>query len=346
MRIKYIIEDCVTVSRSSETKIRVHYQVDKHRTGIGAIPIEGIRKIERADILVALITEVNPNIVYELAIRNMLRPGTILIVRDRGLLPIYTEGFAHIDYNDERDSPVYAAMAMIKADLTETLAWDRLSSDDIPDSLRTIIETSDQRMVFELQCALEQLEREPPKLPYWTAEVVRDLDPGRVLSSWQSYVPYAILRIKWLKRDESGNCDPAQMDGEPVVASGNEGFKELINREEELPSPDSVNPLTLPRMITLINQYMTKSDIDAFKEDHERFYKEIILRDNYGLASVPIRFRSEERQHPKCHGRTYTQTLVARRTVGNKAYPHSVYLLIAYLEEPTPNVKSGLPSPV
>jgi hypothetical protein len=76
-------------------------------------------------------TETNANVVYELAIRNMVRPGTILIVRDRDSLPIYTKDFSHIAYEHEDDEAMHIEMERIAVDYKIPLDWNKLEEDDV-----------------------------------------------------------------------------------------------------------------------------------------------------------------------------------------------------------------------
>jgi hypothetical protein len=74
MRIKYIIERKIEVyHRHNDPLSRLNYNVTVFKAEIGAIPSNAIDRIAGTDIVVALITEKNVNVVYELAVRNIFR---------------------------------------------------------------------------------------------------------------------------------------------------------------------------------------------------------------------------------------------------------------------------------
>ena len=74
MRIKYLVENKIDVlPQGRPAGRRISYDVNVFRARTGYIPEDGLTHIDTADVLLALITEQNVNVIYELAIRNLLR---------------------------------------------------------------------------------------------------------------------------------------------------------------------------------------------------------------------------------------------------------------------------------
>jgi len=81
LRIKYLIENVIEVQLlPGEPESKINYKVKHARTEVGSIPDEALRTLLNADILIGLITEVNVNVIYELAVRNLLK-GTLISKR-------------------------------------------------------------------------------------------------------------------------------------------------------------------------------------------------------------------------------------------------------------------------
>ena len=105
-RLKYLVEHMTEVlpqGRSPDTILK--YKVDVLKAPIGYIPDDALTAIDSADVLIALITEQNINVIYEIAIRNLLHDETIILLGPNAgtVLPIYLQSMAHIEY--ERANP-------------------------------------------------------------------------------------------------------------------------------------------------------------------------------------------------------------------------------------------------
>src|SRR5262249_30393939 len=93
------------------------YSIAIHRFEVGvSIPKNVAPSIAKADVLIALITELNANVIYELAIRNMLKSEVLLIVHDPESLPIYVKDFGRIDYDRVTGEILKSTMNRIVAD--------------------------------------------------------------------------------------------------------------------------------------------------------------------------------------------------------------------------------------
>jgi len=331
MRIKYLIERKVQVKKRRPTECLVDYKVDKHRNGAGLISPEGIRKIASADVLVALMTEINVNVAFELAVRNMLRPEVILIVRDPAAVPVYAHDLARIGYDHADNKRIHSVIDNIAEDHGQSLDWDDLEP---PEELRRALDSIDGHMTRELRGALTLLE-ESPSRSIFEQELTQDLDPGRVLGSWNTYVPYAVFRINWQRKASPQGYNDKDREGEPMVVSGNEKLRQFIDWEERtLAPPGQPGALSLPEMIVRIGSFMSEDVRKKFLEDQDRLYNKVILGGGFGSAKEPIVFTED---HPRFGGKRYLPTLVALRRVGNVALPHSMFLVVAYVENASPN---------
>ena len=327
MRVKYLIEKKVKIRRKDNCL--VEYSVDKHKTGAGLISPEGISKIASADILVALMTEVNVNVAFELAVRNMLRPEVILIVKDLAAVPVYAHDLARIAYDHADNKRTYSVLDGIVEEHGESLDWDNLEPTE---ELQRQLDSIDGHMTRELRGALTRLEENPPKNSIFEDDLIQDLDPGRVLASWDSDVPYAVFRIKWRRKASIQGYDDNDKEGDPVVVSGNDELRNFINWKPKL----TPGALSLPQMVNRVGSFMSEEIKKAFMDDQLRLYEEVILGGGFGCAEAPIVFND---RHPKLRRKTYLPTLLARRTVGDQACAHSMYLVVAYVENAIQNGK-------
>ena len=104
-RLKYIIEDkCQVVPIGSHTTgMRVTYDVEVARTVMGQIPENALAQISNADILIALLSERNPTVTYELGYRRARESETpvILMVDSKDDLPVYESAVAYQDWKQD-----------------------------------------------------------------------------------------------------------------------------------------------------------------------------------------------------------------------------------------------------
>jgi hypothetical protein len=73
LRLKYIIEEkCRVTPKSGDTTHPIQYDTRLFKSNSGDISTDALRLINEADVLVAMILDTNVNVIYELAIRNLL----------------------------------------------------------------------------------------------------------------------------------------------------------------------------------------------------------------------------------------------------------------------------------
>jgi len=337
MRIKYIVENHVHVvpEGSLEDGPRIEYNVEVFREPVGSIPEDAIDTVADADVVIALLTEMNVNVIYELAVRNLLKDEPILIVTDKSKerIPVYLKDVAFIDYDHPTTQAITKQIEWLSASIkaAPSLNWKKL--DAIPDQLRETIDDPDnQYFKSEIQDALQKTEQ-PRQPPHFLRKHVIDLDPGNVLKTWVTYTPFSVVRIKWQRKRTPTQYDPADMIGEPVIYAANDDYIKLFGLKlRDVPDPDGPRALTVAALLDRLKPYIEPAHYDKFANDQTRLIKEIIFNDGVGQAQVPIQFND---RHPaRVHrNRAYLPDLLGKRIVGDDQSPHIVFLAVAFVEQ-------------
>ncbi|MFQ5991671.1 MAG: hypothetical protein ACE5NA_04455 [Nitrospiraceae bacterium] len=327
-RIKYLVEEKINVpTKGTENKIK--YKVDVYNLQVGQIPEAVVRGIATADILIGLLTEKNVNVIYELAVRNLLKDELLLMVKGdpEELVPIYLKDMAYIEYTGGETGQVADRIDKIANDQGRELYWGR----ETPDDLERAINSDDRTLQQNLEKALNRIEINTPKRPAYILDLVTDLDPGKLLSNWITYYRYGVVRIKWKRKSGGVVYLPEDMEGKPVFTDAGPRFHELFHYPQrmKLPDPDSGEALTVEKLLTRIRTLgiINPKDYEALIEDQKRVTREILYEDGYGRAEVPLRFN---RKHRTLANRAYLPTLVAKRTLGDTRRHHATYLLVIY----------------
>ena len=102
-RLKYIIENkCQVVPPGpGTTGTRVDYDVVVARTAMDKIPERALEQIRSADILIALLSEQNQAVAYELGYRRARERTVILMVDSQDDLPVYEKAVAYQDWRQD-----------------------------------------------------------------------------------------------------------------------------------------------------------------------------------------------------------------------------------------------------
>lgn len=329
MRIKYIVEKLIKVTATgAEHGSTIKYDVNVFRAPVGAVPENALDSVTGADIVIALLTERNINVIYELAIRNLLKDEPILIVQGdpEEVLPVYLKELAYVSYEHDKSTAVIQQIQRIAADQFPELDWNKPNR--IPDGLREAIDASDH-LRSEFEEAFERLERQAQRPPAFLRKHVIDLDPGLVLSTWTTYTPYSVVRINWSRRKGPLEYDPTDMIGEPVIYTGNREYMELFDLNvNEFPDPHGDNPLTLSNLLLRIKPYIEPGNFQKFEDDQLRLTQRIVLQDGYDQAEIPLQITDK---HPKFANKVLLPCLISKRVIGSTHSPHTTYLLVAFI---------------
>ena len=331
LRIKYLVEEKTQVAAHGNGS-RVRYHVEPCNLQVGHIPSTIVGRIAEADILIGLLTAANVNVIYELALRNVLKGEMILVVKGDPdeVVPIYLKEMAHIAYTDGDKKRVGERIQKIADDPDRPLHFEK----SIPDDLRSAIDDDDTTLGGNLQAALQSIETSPPSRPEHVRDLVKYLGPGNVLSGWVTYYPYSVVRIKWSKMSTADAYLPEDMEGPPVICSGNPELLSLFNYAgtSGLPSPDSDQALSLPAVIERLKHrnLVSGPDLDEFHAEQTQLQEDIILGNAPGRATVPLRFNGKHTEAYR--NKSFLPCLLGRRTVGDTSKPHTTYLLTAFVE--------------
>ncbi len=332
MWIKYVIEKSINVTPEGGLPDgpAIKYEVAVFREPAGQITEDAVDTLAQADVVVALLAERNINVIYELAIRNLLRDEPILILQGKpdDVLPVYLKDMAYIPYKNHKSANVIKQIKdTAKAGFPE-LDWNRPG--DIPPGLQQAIDASDH-FKTELQKSLQKFEDNPQRPPHFLRKHVVDLDSGRVLHSWSTYTPFSVVRIKWQRKRWPFEYDPADMIGKPVVYAANPDYLKMFNLEVgSFPDPDGENPVIVEDMIERLRIYIEPEHYKSFVEDQADLTKRIIFNDGIGGATVPMQFNDK---HQAYANEVYLPTLLGKRGVGSPQSRHVVFLAIAFIKD-------------
>ena len=332
MHVKYLVESRIKVTQQGGAPNNsLSYNVGVFRAPVGNIAEDALEAIDSADVLIALITEQNINVIFEIAVRNLLHDEFLILLRGDAMkiLPIYLHNMAHIEYetsgSDQDEKTIQKQIDSIATAPLPTLDWNAL--DKIPEELANAINLHGRRLESDLQKALQTIEDGPPRRPAFLRNLVKDLDPGRLLSSWITYLPYSVLRIRW-KHRSGDHYSVEDLQGDIIVYSANEAYLRLFDMATEFPDPDGVNALTFGELMTQINDYVDRRHMDKFKTDQKEATEKIIFEGRFATVQVPLRFN---RRHPHHPNSNYLPHLVAKRIVGDIGAPHSMFILITFI---------------
>lgn len=336
MRLKHIVEKHINVTNllnSDDPGIDVRYHVSVAHTEVGDIPEESLEKIVAAEIVIAMITNVNANVIYELAVRNLMKQETLMIVKgdSRKILPIYVQSMAYIEYDNTKFDAVSKTISTIAEDEAHYgLSWSELS--EIPEELIVAIEHKDQALIRTIERAFFKLETKPPQLPNALRKFASQTAPYNLLNSWVTYIPWSIMRICWSKRSGRHRYHDGDMRGEPVVCTSNEEFLQLFDQGGGVPDPDGDHPLTFSDMLSHVKPFFESHKYKKFEDDQSHLVQKIIYQGRNGVAKVPMEFNSEH-TNPAYRNKCYLPCLVGKLRVGDINVPHTTYLLINYIED-------------
>jgi hypothetical protein len=328
MRIKYLVENRVSVkARGSHDDIV--YVVMAYNLNVGDVAPKVITAIAEADVVVGLLTERNVNVVFELAVRNLLKDEMLLLVKGDpdDLVPIYLQGWARIRYDqvDVRDV----------IEQIEALAVAPLPHLDlyrpIPQGLVDVMEKREDRLAVELERALQDIELANfQRRPDYILDLAKYLDPGRMLAAWTTYYPYSVVRIRWKRRGSRTGYSPEDMDGPAVVYSANDEFMGLYNRAGKVPAPDGPDGLTAADLVMGLARDDIVENLEEFTRDNDRVSAKIVFGDGFAWSRVPLRLNQN---HPIAQYRksAYLPTMAGKRIIGAPERPHAAYYLVIYI---------------
>jgi hypothetical protein len=309
----------------------VIHVVKAYNLNVGDVAPKVITAIAEADVVIGLLTERNVNVIFELAVRNLLKDEMLLLVKGESsesndLVPIYLQGWARIRYDLAQARDItdrideLAAAAQPRLDLFSP----------IPEALVQVIGQRRDPLREELERALQDIEiANFQRRPDHILDLAKYLDPGRMLAAWTTYYPYSVVRIRWRKRSSRKGYTPEDMDGPAVVYSANDEFMSLYNRAGKLPCPDGPDALTAADLVMGLAHDDIVDNLEEFNRDNDRVAAKIIFGDGFAWSRVPLRLNQN---HPIAQYRktAYLPSMAGKRIIGDPERPHAAYYLIIY----------------
>ena len=339
-RVRHIVEDAIKVVREDAAGelSQIRYKVGICLARSGNISLRALTKLARSNIVVALLSEHNVNVIYELGIRNLHRPETIILVNrimaqeGREPIPVYLKESAYNLFSDPCDGICEAIDAH-----QPTLDWQTKA---LAPEVTAAMDETDRDLRDTLQQSFQELVDNPPRWLESMNEMARNRHPEGFLQGWSTYLPTSIVRINWKRRSDDLSYRPEDMDGAPVVADANYLFRRIFHIENLNLGPDYTSDITFDRLMHRIQPFITPQDYEDFLSEQVQLMNWIVLGNGHATAYVPLRFKEDSQEaeaklHPNqdIRGKVYLPCLTAKSTVGDPEHPHSTYLLISFVEQ-------------
>lgn len=318
-RLKYIVEKkCQVVPAGSSTKgMRVAYDVDVARTAMDKIPDNALNRIYNADILIALLSEHNLTVAYELGYRRARERTVILMVDSQDDVPIHERAVA---YQSWKQDEVLAQIDLIAGKDFPSLADFHV---DIPGALKDVIDARDDGLIRGLQLALQEIENDFVVLSPDPVQKLR----GMLSNAITRFYPFSLVEVRFSKLGEFED---------PKAPAKVVDFDEEFSRLYGYGSRDAAKgdrPLTLDRLLDRIEKYSDTEDWNKFLQEQVKLTETVIKGYGFARATVPIRINSSHTDDRfKC--KSFLPCVAAQVLDGNLDGPHRMYLLIAYIEVP------------
>jgi hypothetical protein len=314
-RLKYIIEEKCQVIPSPATGVRAAYNVDVARTIINEIPERALSEIHAADILIALLSERNFTVTYELGYRRgRERTPVMLMVDSQDDIPVYEAAEAYLVWKQD---DVLEEIARIAKNDFPTLVDFR---GDIPPSLKEVIDARDHALINNLQLALQEIENE---------FVVYEPDPvqkvrGMLSDAITRIYPCSVVEVRFSKRGEFEN---------PMAAATVVDFDDEFSRLYGYAGKGAAareGSLTLEKLLNRLEKFSDADDWNRFMQEQVKL-TETMIDYWFTRATVPIKINNA---HPidGFKGKSFLPCVIAQVIDSNLDGPHRMYLLVAYIE--------------
>jgi hypothetical protein len=315
-RLKYIIEEKCEVVPTGRyaTGNRLAYDVKVAKTSTDQIPRDALSKISSADILIALLSERNPTVTYELGYRRALESDTpvILLVDSRDDLPIYESAVA---YQEWPQDDVLGQINSIAGN--DFPALDGFEA-DMPGALKDVIDARDSGLIKNLSLALQEIESkfEPP-----APQKLRAM----LSSSITRFYPFSVVEVAFTARGEFEDPNVPAM-----VIDFDDEFSRLYDYVDKT-AAKSDTPFTLNKLLERIERYVDSDDWNEFLREQVELTETVVKNYGFARARVPLRFNSSH-PHPQFNSKSFLPCMAAQVIDGDRTGPHRMYLLIVYVE--------------
>ena len=295
----------------------VVYGVEVAKTAMDDIPDRALRQIQNADILIALVTEPNPNVIYEVAYRRAKDRAVVLVVDSINDLPLYLKSLAYHSWKQDDVLRRIDKIANDPAGLPHLPDF----AVGIPNDLKETIDIHDGVLERGLQEALQDIESKFEPEPIQAVHYLR----GIVSSETSSFYPCSIVEVAFARRSEFANVqNPA------IVREFDDGFSRLFGYVDKK-AAEYDRPLTLTRLMGRMERFSDKTDWDEFMAEQVAMTGTVIREYGFARAKVPLRIN---KMHPRCEYRqaSYLPCVITQVIDGSLDGPHRMHLLVVYIE--------------
>lgn len=282
---------------------------------MGDIPHIALGQIKAADVVIALVVEPNSNVAYEVTTR---KEGNlpVVLVGDWPDIPLYVQDLARQNWTQ---SQVLARIETIVADEGRLLPDFTIG---IPDDLKAIIDSHDAELQKGLEAALQEIEPSFRPHPIAAVEHLR----GILSDETENFYPCSVVEIHFSGKNDVDPQRPATVTDFDDRFGGLYGYGGI-------PSARADKPLTLTKLLDRIKGFVDPRDWDEFMKDQQKLTDVIIKTYGYAKATVPLRI-NQNHTNQDYAGKSYLPCVVAQVNDGDRDGPHTMYLLVEYIEVP------------
>ncbi len=307
--------------------------VDHLVTGSG---LEGANqdKVKNSDIIIAYIGNStyfsdSVNVIYEMALRNVLRPELILLgeLESEELLKervgFYLSQYTLLNVERSRDDEIVdKAIAVARNTRDYPLHG---YGEPIPEVLRLAIDRgADLPLEEGLRTRITTVIKDPPQPPYMT-RLIEQLDPHKLVSTSVCYLPSSVVRVTFApKSSEQDKYTPEQLI-DITTCDYNAEFEDLYGFRRRAPRLDD------DFLFAQLKGFVKTADLNEFIRDQEVLFESIVYRPGVGTASVPLRI-DERHPLPAYRNTEYLPSTILRKQIGDLRFVHSYLLLVVYFE--------------
>jgi hypothetical protein len=343
-RLEYLVRNKCTVKSAGavDASDSVVYGVEIVRARRDFIPDQVLKRIETADIVIALLAGLNTNVIYEVAFRQALDrvafgralDRTIILLSDSPeSLPVYLKSVVYHNWSQDQ------IMQWI-----DMIADDPKGEPDLPDfavgipnPFKDIVDRYDTGLAKDLQDTLQEIEESFEHEPIQAVSYLR----GIVSDKTASFYPSSIVQLSFSRRGEF--IDPLAPG---KVLEFDEKFLQLYGY---ISRSDVELPLTLGKLLGRIynpeKPAECLSDTEEwtqFSEEQKLLTEQVIKNYGFARARVPIKF-NEKHPYEGFRNKSYLPCLISRVIDGKRDGLHDMYLLIVYIELPD-TLRPGVPT--
>lgn len=319
-RLRYIIENhCDVVPHGPCESKRRRYEVAVARTLVDDIPKNALAAIDKADILIALLSERNHTVAYELGFRRAREreKSAILVGDSRENFPIYE---SKVEYLNWTQANVFAEIDRIVDAKYPVLPDFRA---EIPETLKQVIDAEDGRLIKELQLSLQEIEN---KIIEPSSDPVQKL-LGTLSDRVNRFYPCSVVEVKFSARSEFEDpAEPASVIAFDPAFSSLYGYGSKMAAERD-------TPFTLDRLLKRIERFSDPNDWEEFMQEQIELTATVIKDYGHVRVTVPIKINAS---HPdgRYKSRWFLPCMIGQVIEGSLSGAHRMYLLIAYIEVP------------